>query len=139
MNNIKKVLNLSQKGNKSAQEMLKLTALELVLADMHLQIAYRMQKLAGFLKINCRNESKAIGAILNNAKKIDRKFCKDLGVDELAEGWGDRAEAVQKVLKEIIFLDIDSLLKIESTAKILQKKEWNQRSNAQDADAAVEK
>lgn len=119
MENIQPILNLATKGNKSAQDLLKLTYSELVLADIHLSISYEMQSLANFLGINIRNEKKSLNAIIKNSKDIDKRLCNDLGCDSLAEQFGERAETIQELLKDVVFLNNDDLLKLHSTAKIM--------------------
>lgn len=128
MENINNIVESAKQGNKNSQDLLKLTYSELVLTDLHLQVSQRMSSLANLLRVGVREEKKRLNAIkknvegvLFNAKQIDKNLCDDLGVDEIAANFGERAEVLQDIVKDIVFMSNDDLLKVHSTIKILNK------------------
>lgn len=122
------IVESAQNGNVITQDLLKLTYSELVLSDLHLQIGHRMKVIADIVQLGVREEKKRVNAIkkhvegvLFNAKQIDKDLCNDLGVDDVANNFGDRADVLQDIIKDIVFMSNDDLLKVHSTIKILNR------------------
>lgn len=128
MDNKQKLIKKAQQGDAEAQELTKLTYSELVLSDIHLSISLKMNKLANKHGIYCSDEKKYLNAIKRNEEAIDKRLYSQLGVDSLAHSFGNRADVIQDILKELVFLSDEALLKIKSECLIFQNKEvWNKQ------------
>lgn len=110
-----------ERGDKPAVEFMKWQWTEMILSDMHYRISTVLEKRARLYNINIQICKKAITGLVHNAKLLDKWVVRHVSKSEKDEYFQDRADTIQEIIEDIMFLNKDSLLKVHSHIKQISK------------------
>lgn len=111
-----------KRGDTAAVEFMKWQWTEMILSDIHFRIADLLTDRARAYRIDTHLCKQAINGLYNNAKKLDSFVVKHVSHSKCDDYFGDRAEAIQGIIEDIMFLNKESLIKVHAHIKLVGKK-----------------
>lgn len=121
MDSVEEFRKAVERGDKPAVEFMKWQWTEMILSDIHYNIADVLTNRARLYQIDTQICKQAISGLNQNAKKLDKWVNKRVLKSDESSFFGDRSELIQNIIFDLMFLNADSLIKVHSHVKQISK------------------